>query len=104
MDVDRPVRGDSERSRGEDQPIGGDNERFGPRRGETIKRAFILQVIRLKYRQAAFVGEFPDRTRRRTQAPACRTVRLRHYQRDLVASGKQRRQRVRREIWRAGEN
>jgi hypothetical protein len=51
-----------------------------------------------------FAGEIFDRTCRGPQASARRTVWLGQHQRDLVAGGKQRGQRARREFWSTGEN
>ena len=104
MDIERSVRRDLEYARRQDQAVCCNDQDIRPRRHESIKYAFIFQTVRLKNIQSAGIGELLDRALRSAQAAASRPVRLRQYQRDVMASIKQRRQRARCELWSAGEN
>ena len=104
MDVERTVRRNPQHARWKNQAVGSDDQDVGPSSGQLIGRPAIFEGIRLEYGQSALEGEFLDRARRRTQAAPRRTIRLRQHQCDFVAGGKQRGQRARREVWRAGEN
>jgi hypothetical protein len=74
-----------------------------PRCYETFDHAFVLQLARLKYLQAAGDGELLDGALRSPQAASCGTVGLRQHQGHVMAGSKQCRQRTRCEIWSAGE-
>jgi len=90
-------------ARRQDNSVRRNNQGIRSRGSEAIKRAFVLQALRLKDVQAARGGQVLDGARRRSQAPARGSIRLSQYQGDIVAGIEQRRQRARRKLWSTGE-
>lgn len=103
MNIERTVRRDLEHARRQEQAIRCNNQGIRPRGNEASEHALVFQILRLKDIQAPSARQPLDCTLGSAQTPAGRPVRLRQYQRDVVASVKQRGQRARCELWSTGE-
>ena len=104
MNIHRAARRGFEHLRRQNQAIGGDDKDVRPRCRHPRRVLRRLETLRLEQRQSALRGENLYRAWRRSQAAAGRPIRLRQYQRDVVARTEQARQRALGEGRGTGEN
>ena len=103
MDVERAARGDPEYRLGQDQPIGGDDQRFRPGCRDPLVRLGVLQMLRLEHGQAVLQSKALDCAFARSQPPAGWPVGLRENEGNFMPGIVQRGQSLGREVRSASE-